>query len=64
VLEAYCDFNSDRIASHQARFSSPVFPGEKLRISLWMEDSNTISFQADVPDRGVTVIKNGLTTLR
>lgn len=64
VLEAFCDFDPDRIASHQARFSSPVFPGEALRIRLWCEDDKTISFEADVPDRGVTVIRNGLTTLR
>ena len=64
VLEAFCDFDPDRIASHQARFSSPVLMGEKLRINMWMEDAKTISFQAEAPDRGVTVLKNGLTKLR
>jgi acyl dehydratase len=64
VLEAFCDFHPDRIASHQARFSSPVFPGDKLRIKLWKEDDKTVSFEADVPGREVTVIKNGLTKLR
>lgn len=64
VLETFCDFDPNRIASHQARFSSPVFPGDKLRIRLWKEDDKTVSFEADVPDRDVTVIKNGLTKLR
>ncbi|KCZ94249.1 MaoC family dehydratase [Hyphomonas johnsonii] len=64
VLEAYCDFDPDRIASHQARFSAVVFPGDKLRINLWKEDDETISFQAEVPNRGKIVIKNGLTKLR
>ncbi|MCC0057634.1 MAG: MaoC family dehydratase N-terminal domain-containing protein [Rhodobiaceae bacterium] len=64
VLEAFCDFDTDRIASHRARFSSPVFPGDTLRIKLWKEGGDAISFEADVPGRNVTVIKNGLTTLR
>lgn len=64
VLEAFCDFDPNRIASHQARFSSPVFPGEKLSIRMWKEDANTVSFEVDLPERGVTVIKNGLTILR
>jgi len=63
VLEAYCDFDPSRMASHQARFSSPVYPGDKLRIRLWRDD-NAISFEVDVPDRSVTVIRNGLSVLR
>lgn len=63
VLEAYADFDPARIASHQARFSSPVFPGDMLRISLW-RDGDIVSFEAAVPDRGVTVLKNGKTVLQ
>jgi acyl dehydratase len=63
VLEAYCDFDPVRIASHQARFSSPVFPGDTLRISLW-RDGHVVSFEAAVPERNVTVLKNGKTVLR
>lgn len=63
VVEAFCDFDPDRIASHQARFSSPVFPGETLRISLW-RDGDVASFEADVLERAVTVIKNGRSQLR
>lgn len=64
VVEAFCDFDPDIVASHQARFSSPVFPGDTLRVKLWKEDENTISFEAEVPERGKTVIRNGLTILR
>jgi acyl dehydratase len=63
VLEAFCDFDPTKIASHQARFSSPVFPGDTLRISLW-RDGDTVSFEAAVPERDVTVLKNGKTVLR
>lgn len=64
VLEAFCDFEPERIASHQARFSAVVFPGDTLRIRLWREDERTILFEADVPERNVVVIRNGLTQLR
>ena len=64
VLQAFCEFDPARIVSHQARFSSPVFPGDKLTIKLWREDETTISFEVDVAERNVTVIRNGLTILR
>lgn len=63
VLEAFCDFDPTIVASHQARFSAPVIPGDELKISLW-RDGNTVSFEAAVPARGVTVIRNGKTMLR
>jgi len=64
VLEAFCEFDPDRIASHQARFSAPVYPGETLRVRLWREDDKIIAFEADAKERNVTVIRNGMTTLR
>jgi acyl dehydratase len=63
VLETYADFEPARIASHQARFSSPVYPGETLTVDLW-RDGNVISFEARVAERNVTVIKNGKCVLR
>jgi len=33
-------------------------------VKLWKEDEKTISFEAEVPERGKTVIRNGLTKLR
>jgi len=63
VIEAFCDFDPDLLESHQARFASPVFPGETLRINLWRED-NVVSFNADVVERSVRVISNGRSQLR
>lgn len=63
VLETFADFDPDRIASHQARFSSPVYPGETLTVDLWRE-GDVVSFEARVADRAVTVIKNGKCVLR
>ena len=63
VLQEITGFDPDPIASHQARFSSPVFPGETVTVDLW-RDGKQISFEARVKARDVTVIRNGLAVLR
>ncbi|MBV9993592.1 MAG: MaoC family dehydratase N-terminal domain-containing protein [Caulobacteraceae bacterium] len=63
VLQEICDYDPDRILSHQVRFSSPVYPGETVTVDLW-RDGVEISFEARVKARGATVIKNGLCVLR
>lgn len=63
VLEAFCDFDPTLMASHQARFAAPVFPGESLRISLW-RDGDVVSFEAESIERSVKVVKNGRSRLR
>jgi acyl dehydratase len=63
VLQAITDYDPEQILSHQVRFSSPVFPGETISVDLWRDGKN-ISFEAKVKERGVTVIRNGLTVLR
>ena len=63
VLQEITNWDADRIASHQARFSAPVFPGDTITVDLW-SDGKAISFEARVKAREATVIKNGLTMLR
>jgi acyl dehydratase len=63
VLAGITDYDADVIASHQARFSAPVFPGDLITVDLWRDDK-VISFEARVNSRGATVIKNGKTVLR
>lgn len=63
VLQEITGFDPDQIASHEVRFSSPVFPGETVTVDLW-RDGKQISFEARVKARNVTVIKNGLCVLR
>jgi acyl dehydratase len=58
VLQAYCDFDSTRIKSFDARFSSPVYPGETIVTRLW-KDGSTVSFECRTAERAATVIKNG-----
>jgi len=63
VLQAITGFDPDQIASHEARFSAPVFPGDTITVDLW-KDGSVISFEARVAARNATVIKNGKTVLR
>lgn len=62
VLQTYAGYDPSRFKSHQARFSSPVFPGETISVDLW-KDGDVVSFEARAKERGVTVIKNGKTVL-
>lgn len=58
VLQAFCCFEPERFRSHSVRFSAPVFPGDLIMIKLWNDDGD-VSFEADVPARNASVIKNG-----
>jgi len=63
LLAGVTDFDPDVIASHEARFSAPVFPGDLITVDLW-RDNKVVSFEARVKARSVTVIKNGKSVLR
>ncbi len=63
VLGAYAGFDPEKIRSHAARFSSPVFPGETITVDMW-KDGDVVSFEARIKERGVTVIKNGRSVVR
>jgi acyl dehydratase len=58
VLQAFCGLEPARLQRYAVRFSAPVVPGDVVRVTLWL-DAAEVSFEADVPARGVTVIKSG-----
>jgi acyl dehydratase len=62
LVKTCCDYDPARLKSMEARFSSPVYPGETIRTDIWMEN-NVVTFRATVPARGVTVLDNGHATL-
>ena len=63
VLECIAEWQPGRIARHEARFSAPVYPGDNLHVALW-RDGEEVSFEASVPERGVTAVSCGKTLLR
>jgi acyl dehydratase len=58
VLQTYADYDPSAFRRHRVRFTAPVFPGETISIDLW-KDGNSISFEARVRERNVTIVKNG-----
>lgn len=63
VLRTVADYRPERLASIEARFSKPVFPGETIRTEMWVE-GDRVSFQCRVVGRDDIVLSNGLATLR
>jgi len=59
----YIGYRAEVVASLEARFVRPVYPGDTLRTELWRE-GNRISFQTSVPGRDGYVLTNGLAVLR
>jgi acyl dehydratase len=63
VLRSVADYRPERLASIEARFSKPVFPGETIRTEIWPQGER-IAFQCRVVARDAIVLSNGLATLR
>jgi len=62
VLKTVCEYDHTLITGFDARFSAPVFPGERILTEMW-QDGNVIAFRCRVPERDVTVLSNGRCTL-
>jgi len=59
LLKTLCGYDPTRFKSMEARFSSPVYPGETLRTEMW-KNGSVASFRCTVPARdNVVVLNNG-----
>ena len=63
ILRTICDYDYTLIEEFDARFSSPVIPGETITTEMW-QDGNVISFSCCVQERGEIVLRNGRCILR
>jgi acyl dehydratase len=63
IMRACAGNDPAAIASLDARFSSPVYPGETVTTRIW-QDGNAVSFECVIAARGVTVIRSGACRLR
>jgi acyl dehydratase len=54
-----CGHDAGRIRRLDARFASPVYPGETLEILVWHEEPGRAALEARVIERNLTVIRNG-----
>ncbi|HCT78830.1 MAG TPA: 3-hydroxyacyl-thioester dehydratase [Micromonosporaceae bacterium] len=62
LLDAVCDGDIGRMTGISGRFSAPVFPGDKLQTSIWL-DPDVVRFETFRPD-GTAAITNGKVTRR
>jgi acyl dehydratase len=61
LLASLCDGDPARFASMEGRFSSPVFPGEKLTVNVWRTEEGEAVFQTQGDD-GRIVLDAGKVT--
>jgi acyl dehydratase len=66
LLQQYCESDAERLESVRVRFSSPVLPGQTIRVESWREHQNTniVSFRARITQTDAIVINNGKLTLK
>ncbi len=59
LVGALAQGDAARLKFIKVRFSSPVYPGETIRVEWWDEGEGTYAFQARVEERDVVVVKGG-----
>ncbi|WP_419825769.1 MaoC/PaaZ C-terminal domain-containing protein [Sphingomonas sp.] len=55
LVDLFCYGDADRLTSMAVRFTSPVFPGETLRVEAWREEDR-IPFRLRAVERDVLVL--------
>lgn len=63
LTRSFCDYDPSRLASLNVRFSSPVYPGETIRVE-GVRDGGNVYFQAVVTERNQVVLSNGFARIR
>jgi acyl dehydratase len=58
LLAHFCGYDTRRLRSMRARMSSPVYPGETIRLECWRADG-AVAFRARVPERDLLVLTHG-----
>ena len=61
LLHSLCDADPARFSSMQGRFTSPVFPGETLTVSIWPDGTDAV-FQTHGEDGRVVLVGACATT--
>lgn len=58
ILKTILGYDYTLISALDARFSSPVMPGDTITTDMW-QDGNLISFQCRAKERDAVVLRNG-----
>ncbi|MCD0503254.1 MaoC/PaaZ C-terminal domain-containing protein [Bordetella petrii] len=63
IVKTWCDYDATRLTSLNARFSSPVYPGEALQFDMWRGEGKALHFIVRAVARDVVVMSNGTATV-
>jgi acyl dehydratase len=63
ALRAGCDYDAARIRAVAVRFTSPVYPGERVTFQFWRGGDHRLHLRARVQGRDATVLDHGLVGL-
>jgi acyl dehydratase len=58
ILVQVCKYDHTKLREFDVRFTSPVYPGERITTDIWV-DGSTVSFRSSVAERGVIALNNG-----
>jgi acyl dehydratase len=59
IVQAFCGDDPTRLRHFHARLTSPVFPGETLRLESWRAAADEVAFRCRAVERDVVVLGNG-----
>lgn len=59
ILRTICGYDAMKLKRLDVRFTSPVFPGETLRIEMWHEPESVTTFRCRALERDAVVLDNG-----
>lgn len=61
LMAGLCDYRPERVREMEARFSAPVFPGDRVRVDIWHATRpGEALFRARVEARNSVVLSNGV----
>ena len=63
ILRTIAGYDPGRLASIEARFARPIFPGETVRTEMWVNGAE-VAFRCRTVERGEVAVDNGLAKLR
>lgn len=63
VIDGFAGGDPARFKSIKVRFTTPVYPGETIVVSMWKESDTSIIVKASVKERAVDCISNAKVTL-
>lgn len=60
LVKLLCHYDSTRLRRLDAKFKAPVYPGDTLRVDVWVIGIGQAAFRVVAQERDLTVVDNGI----